>query len=94
MTCFLADLHGFTDPCEGRTDRCHIGFRKQTLKRAGLDPWDTRVWRYSCRHHHERSHWASTPALTRSQLPESVESFAREHDLQYRLDADYGATDA
>lgn len=97
MTCFLAKLHGFDSECEPPIDRAHIGFRKQTLKRAGLTPeevWDRRVWRYSCRKHHEMSHWASTPSLTRQQLPESVEQYADEKGLTYRLDADFGPREA
>lgn len=91
--CELAQLYGFADPCEGRYDRCHVGFRKQTLRRAGLTEeqvFDPRCWMYGCRKHHEMSHWARTPPLDRRDLPESVEEFAQEHGLEYRLDADYG----
>lgn len=90
MTCWFARF--FDDPCDGRVDLCHVGLQKQTLRQAGLTEeqvWDPRIWRYGCRHHHERSHWPSF-RLTREQLPESVEQFADDHGLGHRLERDFG----
>ena len=85
MTCWAHAMFG--GRCEGRIDRAHIGFRKQTLKRAGLTPdqvWDPRVWRYVCRTHHERlDGWSFH--LWKHQLPSSVIEYAKEHGLEHVL---------
>lgn len=78
--------------CSGPWDRCHLGLDKQFLRLQGLDDeaiWDERIWRPGCRGHHERSHWP-TFHMERADLPASVEEFAAEYGLGWRLDRDLG----
>lgn len=88
--CWLSQF--FDSPCSGRRDPCHIGLQKQTLRLKGLtkdEIWDPRIWREGCRHHHQRfdGPWFE---LRRDQLPESVEQYASDKGLTFRLDRDFG----
>ena len=77
--------------CEGRYDRAHIGLSQQFLSQQGLHglTCDPRLYRYCCRASHHRLDNGFI-RLSRSDLPASVEAFAQEHDLLWRLDRDYG----
>lgn len=83
-------------------DAAHIGFTKHWLAKAPTGPKLTKeeandgaLLRDVCRKHHHSMDFGRLD-LTRSQIPESVERFAREHfmahgtDLTWKLDRDYG----
>lgn len=52
--------------------------------------WDRRIWRYGCHGHHHDLDCTKRLVLKRSEVPASVEEFAREYGLTARLDHDYG----
>lgn len=86
--CWLAE---FSDmECFGRLRKVHL-LPKQTLKRAGLDPWHPAVWVPACGgltglsgHHGEFDGYRLT--VPRSALSWELEEFARDNNLDWYLD--------
>ena len=86
MNCWAKPMFG-TD-CEGRVDNAHLGFRKQTLRKRGMNEgqvWDDRIVRRVCRKHHNLLDGPTFHLFTH-QLPPSVRDFAAEHDLSHLLE--------
>jgi hypothetical protein len=52
--------------------------------------WDRRIWRFGCHGHHHDLDCSKQIVLGRSDLPSSVEEFAREYGLVAWLDRTYG----
>ena len=88
----VSAIHNGAARCEGVHQLHHI-IKQQVLRREmpklGLVLGDRRNMVRVCSRHHElltnaRIHF------TRDELPESVEEFAAEHGLEWRLAHDYG----
>lgn len=95
MTCWLAQFEG--GPCDGPTDRAHL-VPKQRIRRElhGHDPelvervvWHPSCWVHACRRHHADFDNRRF-RVPRAALPGCVEVFARELDLGWSLDLDFG----
>lgn len=52
--------------------------------------WDRRIWRFGCHGHHHDLDCSKRLVLERSDIPASVEEFAREYGLTAKLDYVYG----
>lgn len=52
--------------------------------------WDRRIWRYGCHGNHHDLDCTKRIVLKRSELPASVEEFAREYGLTAWLEREYG----
>src|SRR2546421_10685045 len=91
--CWLSDF--WEHECEPPFDRAHLGLTKQFLRRKGLSAVcrDPRIWRWCCRAAHHRLDNGFI-RLKREDLPASVEDFADEFGLSWRLDRDYGVREA
>jgi hypothetical protein len=88
-------------PCDGRLVRCHL-IPKQLLKREAASRHrvsganDERVWVWGCGgpmgnggHHGQLDH-SRTLRIHRDVLPPGLEEFAREWNLEWWLDREYG----
>jgi hypothetical protein len=98
--CWLARVLELEDDCQyredGRPDAAHIGLSEHFLAKAPNGPHltqeqanDGRLLYDCCRLHHWR-YDAGLVNLERRHIPQSVEDFAEEHGLTWRLDRDYG----
>lgn len=56
--------------------------------------WDRRIWRFGCHGHHTGLDCTKRLVLERSDIPVSVEEFAREYGLTAKLDYVYGESQA
>jgi hypothetical protein len=56
--------------------------------------WDRGIWRFGCHEHHHALDCSKRLVLKRSDLPSSVEHFAREYGLKPWLERTYGERDA
>ncbi len=100
MRCWLREVGLATKPCayraDGLPDRAHIGFKKNWLVKAPTGPrlseeeaMDPRIWVPMCRACHQASEFGSI-RIPRYLFPDSVEEFARDHKLLWKLNKDYG----
>lgn len=78
--------------CNGRADQGHHAIPKRRLADAGLHEyvWDLRNLVPLCTRCHER-HETATERLWRKRLPALVEEFAKEVEMEWSLDRDYGS---
>ena len=82
-------------PCEGALVRCHL-IAKQTIKREGGKPMDSRSWVWGCggpmgnAGHHGMLDSSRTLRLPRAAMPEATEALATELGLGWYLDRYYG----
>lgn len=81
---------------DGRPDRMHVGFTEHWLSKAPTGPHlskqeanDPRLLEDGCRYHHGNfdNHFYK---LTREQVGEARESFARDYNLEWKLEQDFG----
>lgn len=95
-SCWFASLPG-AGPCDGRLRKCHL-LPAQLLKREGLSRfrWHEAVWVWGCggpmgiSGHHGMLDHSRTLRVPRERLPEALETFAAEYDLDWWLDRTYG----
>lgn len=101
MNCWIAEI-GLASPqlcvyrADGQPDAAHLGFSENWLSKSATGPHlskeeanDPRLLKPICRKHHGMLDNGSLSVL-RSQLPASVEEYAEEFGLGYKLDRDYG----
>lgn len=100
IDCWLKAKLGLGDECDFgptyRPDQAHIGLSEHFLMKAPNGPHlskeeanDPRLLRFVCRGHHHKLDFGRL-RLTRDQIPASVEEFAEEHGITWRLERDYG----
>jgi len=103
--CWLAKL-AEAGSCGGRLERIHLlakqtirreVWQSRKWKTSGLLPdtffdlvWDERVWVPGCSHHHHLLDQSRKLRIPREMLPEGVEGFAEQWELDWWLSRQYG----
>lgn len=92
--CWLAHILDLDD-CDNVIDIAHVGFSEHWLHKAPTGPKltkkqanDPRILRPVCRAHHTRFDYGKLD-IERHDIPASVEGFARQYKLEYKLDKEY-----